>query len=131
MSENMDVDDYPREERDRSLSPRRERSPRRSFDRGDGGDRFRDRERGGGYRDRYDSRGRGGGRGGRYGGDRGGSAKFDDPARFSSNGAFADKTNRNYSKSIFIGNLPFDCSWSQLREHFQAGMSECVVDVVC
>ncbi|GMM32837.1 single-stranded telomeric DNA-binding/mRNA-binding protein [Saccharomycopsis crataegensis] len=119
MSDRIDIDDYPRDrERSRSRSPRRDRSPVRGSDRGGYRSRRDYRDSG---RDRYDSRGRGdsysGGGRDRYSG-RGRSSDLEDPARFSSNGAYADKSNRNYSSSIFIGNLPFDCSWMDLKDHF-------------
>ncbi|CCH42784.1 Polyadenylate-binding protein 1 [Wickerhamomyces ciferrii] len=30
------------------------------------------------------------------------------------------KSDRNYENSIFVGNLPFDCDWTQLKDHFQS-----------
>lgn len=101
--------------RGRDSSPRSRGGRRRSFD------RHYDRRDSGKYRGRYDSGSS------RYRDSRDyrrgppprDNRRFEDPERFSSNGAHADKTNRNYSNSIFIGNLPFDCSWRDLKDHFE------------
>ncbi|AOA60424.1 Poly(A+) RNA-binding protein, involved in the export of mRNAs from the nucleus to the cytoplasm [Komagataella phaffii GS115] len=33
---------------------------------------------------------------------------------------FKMKSDRDYTKGVFIGNLPFQCSWQQLKDHFSS-----------
>lgn len=37
-----------------------------------------------------------------------------------SSSSHIEKTNRNYALSVFVGNLPFDCSWTDLKNHFES-----------
>ncbi|ODV96324.1 hypothetical protein PACTADRAFT_33497 [Pachysolen tannophilus NRRL Y-2460] len=99
--EDMEIDDY---QRDRSRSPKRDdegsrsrsppardRSPRRNFDRRPT------------YRDSYRS-----------------SSYRDSRSRDQKDNEYRAKTERNHGNSIFIGNLPFNCEWHDLKDHFKA-----------
>ncbi|KAH3900475.1 uncharacterized protein SCODWIG_00017 [Saccharomycodes ludwigii] len=106
---------------------------------------FGNRSRGRGDRyhnDRYDSRGRGSGDDNQFEDRRrmGGRRRRDDGNRDRGRGRFnrgtrsrfndrdapplvegasyEDKMNRNYENSVFVGNLPYDCTGRDLEEHF-------------
>lgn len=96
----------------KQIQDSRDRSPRR--DRQDQRDRSPRR-----YREDYRD-----GREGR-GGQRGGNG-----ARYGDNQALHSKSDRNYENSIFVGNLPFDCDWAQLKDHFQGVGNVIRADIV-
>ncbi|ODQ60901.1 hypothetical protein WICANDRAFT_28177, partial [Wickerhamomyces anomalus NRRL Y-366-8] len=50
--------------------------------------------------------------------------------RFGDSQAPHSKSDRNYENSIFVGNLPFDCDWSQLKDHFQGVGNVIRADIV-
>ncbi|KAK6458482.1 uncharacterized protein RJT20DRAFT_126523 [Scheffersomyces xylosifermentans] len=153
--EGMDIDDY---SRDRSRSPVRERSrsPDRENSRRDygssnsrGGDRKerdyggrRDRNYGGRRGDRGGDRygDRRGGRGGRdrdYNSNASSNRRDYDSGNSASNSAggsgeeaYRAKTERNYDNSIFIGNIPFDCTSKDVEEIFKGKFNIIRADIV-
>ncbi|KAG7663325.1 GBP2 [[Candida] subhashii] len=152
----MDIDDY---SRDRSRSPVRDRSPVRersgsdsgaatasssesSRSRRDYGYSSRDRggygsdRRGGDSRRDYGGDRRGGGGG--YRGGRGSSRDFSSSNRGrdyssshgSSDDTYRSKTERNYDNSIFIGNIPFDCTSKDVEAIFGKEFKIARADIV-
>ncbi|KAH3668784.1 hypothetical protein OGAPHI_002539 [Ogataea philodendri] len=94
MSDNMELDEYRRQWRDRS------RSPGRRFDRRDNARGFSSRRggRGGSLQSRIGSRPDFRGRGGRD---------------------FEPRVTRVYEHSVFVGNLPFHTTWQDLKDVFR------------
>lgn len=132
---------YSREPRDSSSRESRDSYSRRDY----GYSRSsydRDREYGSGGRSSYGSRGSRGGRGGygrgSYGGrGRGGYRDRDYSSRrdFNSTTAGSDesyraKTERNFDNSIFIGNIPFDCTSSEIEGIFDGQFKIIRADIV-
>ncbi|ODV82053.1 uncharacterized protein CANTADRAFT_87993 [Suhomyces tanzawaensis NRRL Y-17324] len=138
--EEMDIDDYSRDRsrspvRERSRSPQREPVREREQDTKDYSRRdygysrnSYDRSSRGGRRD-YDS-GRGGRRGGRGGSARDYSSRRDFDSSASSDEVYRAKTERNYDNSIFIGNIPFDCTSKDVEEMFGSEFTIVRADIV-
>ncbi|EGW30197.1 uncharacterized protein SPAPADRAFT_63810 [Spathaspora passalidarum NRRL Y-27907] len=142
--EGMDIDDY---SRDRSRSPVRERSDNNdvessaasttsSYSRRDYSYRsdrsgYGNERRGGGRRDHgsYDRHDRG-----RRDYGRGRSRDYSSRAEYSSGGtsdeSYRAKTERNYDNSIFIGNIPFDCSDKDVADIFSKDFTIVRSDIV-